>query len=61
MMLLANDTSYIKESKALAMIDAYPVTETEKTFPSPRVLNSHFRLDVLPKAFRDKKTVLGEC
>ena len=58
-MLQRGSIEYIKEAKELAMIEAVPITKTNDVFPSPRVLNTHLRLDVLPKEFRGKKTVWG--
>ena len=60
-MLLRGSAEYVKESKGNCMIDVFPVNEIDETmFPSPRVLNTHYRLDVLPSEFRGKKTVLGK-
>ena len=56
-MLQRGSIEYIKEAKELAMIEAVPITKTNDVFPSPRVLNTHLRLDVLPKEFRGRKTV----
>ena len=58
-MLLRGSADYIQHSKALCMIDIFPVTKVDALFPSPRVLNTHCRLDVLPAEFRNKKTVIG--
>jgi len=60
MMLVAGKPSYRKESKAFAQIDICPIIGLDESFPSPRVLNTHYRLDVLPKTFRNGKTVTGE-
>lgn len=59
-MLVRDSADYIEESKHGCMIDMYPVTESHELVPSPRVLNTHYRLDVLPKTFRGKKTVCGK-
>ena len=59
-MLLRGSAEYVKESKALCMLDFFPVTKIDTMFPSPRVLNTHYRLDVLPSEFRNQKTVLGK-
>jgi len=56
-MLVRDSADYIEESKHGCMIDMYPVNESHELVPSPRVLNTHYRLDVLPKTFRGKKTV----
>lgn len=56
-MLLRGSANYIAEAKRVCMIDANPVRDE---FPSPRVLNTHYRLDVLPSQFRDRKTVWGK-
>ena len=60
MMLQRGKAEYIKESKEAFMLDATPITEIDKIFPSPRVINTHLRLDVLPKEFRARKTVCGK-
>ena len=59
-MLLRGSAEYIKQSKMVLMLDINPITECDKVFPSPRVLCAHLRLDVLPKEFRGRKTVLGK-
>ena len=59
-MLLRGSAEYVKESKELCMLDFFPVTKLDGLFPSPRVLNTHYRLDVLPSQFRNQKTVIGE-
>jgi len=58
-MLLRGSADYITGSKVACMIDLFPLKKTKVVFPSPRVLNTHYRLDVLPIAFRGKKTVVG--
>ncbi|XP_067947800.1 sulfotransferase 1E1-like [Watersipora subatra] len=58
MMLLNGSADYIRASKAVFMVDSSPVAKIDKIFPSPRVLNTHYRMDVLPKEFRKAKTVL---
>lgn len=60
MMRLRNSADYIEISKGGYMIDMHPVTESYDMFPPPRVLITHYGLDVLPKTFRGKKTVLGK-
>ncbi|XP_067947799.1 sulfotransferase 1C2-like isoform X2 [Watersipora subatra] len=57
MMLLKGSADYISASKTLLMVDACPVGMSNKVFPSPRVLNTHYRIDVLPGEFRKGKTV----
>ncbi|XP_067940695.1 sulfotransferase 1C2A-like [Watersipora subatra] len=59
-MLLRGTSDYIQDFKALCMMDLFPVTklDTDNLFPSPRVLNTHYRLEALPAAFHGKKTVL---
>ena len=59
-MLLRGSSEYVRDSKVLCMIDMFPVTKVGDLFPSPRVLNTHYRLDVLPSEFRGKKTVVGK-
>ncbi|XP_067947484.1 sulfotransferase 1C2-like [Watersipora subatra] len=58
MMLLKGSADYIQGSKALLMIDTSPVSLGIKPFPSPRVLNTHYRTDVLPAEYRKAKTVV---
>jgi len=58
-MLLRGSAEYIKDPKVACMMDMFPLKKTDAVFPSPRVLNTHYRLDVLPKEFRGRKTVLG--
>ncbi|KAF6036720.1 hypothetical protein EB796_004962 [Bugula neritina] len=57
-MLLRGSAEYIRSPKEACMIDLFPLKKTDAVFPSPRVLNTHYRLDVLPKEFRGRKTVL---
>ncbi|KAF6036718.1 hypothetical protein EB796_004960 [Bugula neritina] len=57
-MLLRGSAEYIKDPKVACMMDMFPLKKTDAVFPSPRVLNTHYRLDVLPKEFRGRKTVL---
>ncbi|XP_067947917.1 sulfotransferase 1C2-like [Watersipora subatra] len=57
-MLINGSADYIGASKKELMIDAFPVKESAKVFPSPRVLNTHYRTDVLPAEFRKAKTVV---
>lgn len=59
MMLLRGSADYIEEAKVNCMIDLYPAEKCEQVFSGPKVLNTHYRLDVLPKAFRSAKTVVG--
>ena len=59
-MLQRGTAEYIKEAKDVLMLEAAPITESDKIFPSPRVINTHLRLDVLPKEFRGRKTVWGK-
>lgn len=60
-MLLRNSAEYIKEPKEACMMDMFPLSATDKVYPrgAPRVLNTHYRLDVLPKEFQGRKTVVG--
>jgi len=58
MMLIRESAEYIKDSKAVCMMDLFPVTKSNEIIPPPRVLNTHYRIDVLPKHFAGKKTVL---
>ena len=60
MMLLRGSAEYIQEAKEVCMIDLFPVTKSEEIMHSPRVLNTHYRLDVLPQTFRGRKTVIGK-
>ncbi|XP_067945778.1 sulfotransferase 1A1-like isoform X2 [Watersipora subatra] len=57
-MLLQGSADYITHPKEVLMIDLFPVSRSEKDFPSPRVLNTHYRTDVLPAEFRKAKTVI---
>ncbi|XP_067940730.1 sulfotransferase 1C2A-like [Watersipora subatra] len=59
-MLLRGTAEYIKDFKSLCMADLFPVTKLDEDnlFPSPRVLNTHYRLEGLPSEFGGKKTVL---
>lgn len=59
-MLLRGSAEYITEAKSVCMLDLFPISESDKMFPSPRVLNTHYRLDVLPDEFRGRKTVVGK-
>ena len=58
-MLQRGSAESIKEPKELIMLEMVPITKSDKIFPSPRVINTHLRLDVLPKEFRGRKTVWG--
>jgi len=60
MMLLQGSAEYINDMKEACMIDLFSPHKAADIFPSPRVLNTHYRLDVLPKDFREKKTVVGK-
>ncbi|XP_067945640.1 sulfotransferase 1C2-like [Watersipora subatra] len=57
-MLLNGSPEYINVIKTALMIDTFPISESSKHFPSPRVLNTHYRSDVLPAEFRKAKTVV---
>ncbi|XP_067934467.1 sulfotransferase 1B1-like [Watersipora subatra] len=57
-MLLKGSSTVTQDSKNLSSIDIFPVTKMDEVYPSPRVLNTHYRLDVLPSQFRNRKTVL---
>ncbi|XP_067940739.1 sulfotransferase 1C2-like [Watersipora subatra] len=59
-MLLRGTSEYIKEFKALCMMDLFPVNklDDDKLFPSPRVLNTHYRFEALPETYQNQKTVL---
>ena len=59
-MLQRGTAEYIKEAKDVLMLEATPITESDKILPSPRVINTHLRLDVLPEEFRGRKTVWGK-
>ena len=59
-MLQRGSAESIKEPKELIMLEMVPITKSDKIFPSPRVINTHLRLDVLPKEFRGRKTVWGK-
>ena len=50
-MLLKGKAETISHSKGERMVEARPQSELEKT-PSPRVLNSHLSLHMLPKAMK---------
>ncbi|XP_067940694.1 sulfotransferase 1E1-like [Watersipora subatra] len=59
-MLLRGTSEYIKDFKTLCMVDLFPVTklESEGLFRSPKVLNTHYRLEGLPAEFSGRKTVM---
>ncbi|XP_067940935.1 sulfotransferase 1C2A-like [Watersipora subatra] len=59
-MLLRGTSEYIQDFKAVCMMDLFPVTklDTDNLFASPRVLNTHYRLEALPAEFHGKKTVI---
>ena len=59
-MLQRGTAEYIKEAKDVLMLGGAPITESDKIFPSPRVINTHLRLDILPREFRGRKTVWGK-
>lgn len=61
-MLLGDSSDYSDLPKEGCMMDLFPLSETVCMFPQgkPKVLNTHFRPDVLPKAFRERKTVVGK-
>ncbi|XP_067945783.1 sulfotransferase 1E1-like [Watersipora subatra] len=57
-MLIQGSADCIKQPKQALMIDLVPINESKECFPSPRVLNTHYRTDVLPAEFRKAKTVV---
>jgi len=59
-MLLGNSSDYIDQPKEACMMDLFPLSETVRVFPpgKPKVLNTHFTPDILPKEFRGRKTVV---
>ncbi|KAF6022730.1 hypothetical protein EB796_018959 [Bugula neritina] len=54
-MLLRGSAEYIRSPKEACMIDLFPLKKTDAVFPSPRVLNTHYRLDVSPKSLEEGK------
>ena len=60
-MLLCGSTEYMEQPKIVCMIDVLPMSEIEKAFPpgKPKVVNTHYTLDMLPEQFKQRKTVLG--
>ena len=60
-MLLRDSAEYLNESKVGCMMDLRPISEINGEYLSPRVINTHYRLDVLPQEFRRSRTVLGTC
>ena len=60
-MLLRDSAEYLNESKVGCMMDLRPISEINEEYISPRVINTHYRLDVLPQEFRRSRTVLGTC
>ena len=62
-MLLCDSAEYMEQPKLACMIDLLPMSTIEETFPAgkPKVVNTHYRLDVLPEQFKNRKTVLGMC
>ena len=60
MMLLRGSAEYIQQSKVVCMLDTPASADIDTHFPRSRVLNTHYPLDVLPKQFHDRKTVLGK-
>lgn len=59
-MLARGSTDYITHPKVACMMDLFPLSKIEQLFSSPKVINTHYRLDVLPQEFQGRKTVLGE-
>ena len=59
-MLLRGSAEYIQQSKVVCMLDTPASADIDTHFPTSRVLNTHYPLDVLPKQFHDRKTVLGK-
>ncbi|XP_067945751.1 sulfotransferase 1E1-like isoform X3 [Watersipora subatra] len=57
-MLLNGSADNVTQPKEVVMIDLSPVEKSEEIIPSPRVLNTHYRIDVLPAEFRKGKTVV---
>ncbi|XP_067947743.1 sulfotransferase 1C2-like [Watersipora subatra] len=57
-MLLNGSADNVKQSKEILMIDLTPMSKNKDVAPSPRVLNTHYRIDVLPPEFRQRKTVV---
>jgi len=60
MMLIQGSAEYVNLFKEACMIDMFPLSKVDQFIPSPRVLNSHYCLDVLPREFRGRKTVVGK-
>ncbi|KAF6019942.1 hypothetical protein EB796_021762 [Bugula neritina] len=58
MMLIQGSAEYVNLFKEACMIDMFPLSKVDQFIPSPRVLNSHYCLDVLPREFRGRKTVV---
>ncbi|XP_067947489.1 sulfotransferase 1C2-like [Watersipora subatra] len=57
-MLLNGSADNVTQPKEVVMIDLSPVEKSEEIIPLPRVLNTHYRIDVLPAEFRKGKTVV---
>ena len=62
-MLLQGSAEYISQTKEAAFFDLFPLSHIDEVFPigKPRILNTHFSLDVLPQEFKGRKTVIGMC
>ena len=60
MMLARGSAEYVHHPKVACMMDLFPLSKIEQLFDSPKVINTHYRLDVLPSEFHGKKTVLGQ-
>ena len=62
-MLLQGSAEYITQTKEAAFFDLFPLSHIDEVFPrgKPRILNTHFSLDVLPQEFKGRKTVIGIC
>lgn len=59
-MLLRDSAEYLNNSMMDCALGLVPISETLENYNSPRVFTCHYRHDVLPKEFRNRKTVLGE-
>lgn len=59
-MLQRNSSDYIEASKVMGMLSLTPISEMDFPKESPRIFNTHFRHDVLPKEFQRCKSVLGK-
>ncbi|XP_067949117.1 sulfotransferase 1B1-like isoform X2 [Watersipora subatra] len=58
-MLIRSSADYLTLSKNVCQVDFCPMSEIDTVFPSPRVLNTHLRIDLLPEEFRKQKIVWG--